>query len=86
MLKTVVFPQIAALLEEKEKSWFQQDLASPRTAKLTKAFLDKQGICLAPWLPRGADVSPLDSRKGREQHEKSNEGIGAGFGSSDPDF
>ena len=38
MLKTVVFPQIAALLGDGEKSWFQKDLASPRTAKLTKAF------------------------------------------------
>ena len=60
MLKTDVFLQIAAPLEEGEKFWFQQDLASPHTAKLTRAFLDQQGTCLAPWLPSGADARPLD--------------------------
>ena len=39
-LKTDVCPQIAALLEKGGKFWFQQDLASPRTAKLTKAFFE----------------------------------------------
>ena len=60
MLKTDVFPQIAAPLGKEENFWFPQDLASPRTGKLTKAFSDEQGVCLAPWFPRGADVSPLD--------------------------
>ena len=57
MLKTDVFSQIAALLQEGEKFWFQPDLTCPPTAELTGAFLDEQGICLAPWLPSGADVS-----------------------------
>ena len=57
MLKTNGFPHIAALLEEGEKFWFQPDLTCPPTAELTGAFLDEQGICLAPWLPSGADVS-----------------------------
>ena len=83
MLKTAVSPQVAALLEEGEKSWFQQDLASPRTAKLAKEFLYEQGVRLAPWLPSGADASLLDSRTGSEQHEKSNKGNGVGVGSSE---
>ena len=70
-------------MEEGEKFWLQQDLDSPRTAKLTEAFLDEQGICLAPWPPSGAGGSPLDSRKRRARYEKSKKGSGAGFGSSE---
>ena len=60
VLQTDVFPQVASLLEEGEKWRFQQDLASPRAAKVTKSFIADQGVELLPWLPCGADVSALD--------------------------
>ena len=66
---------------------------------MTKAFLDKQGICLAPWLPRGADVSPLDiyadpalkqrlRGKGMSSAEKVMEATARALAemSADPDF
>ena len=60
MLKTDVFPQAAALFPEDEVFYFQQDLASSHTAKATMAYLRNKGVRLAPWLPSGADLSPLD--------------------------
>ena len=41
--------------------WFQQDLDSPRAAKITKGLFDKEPRAkLLPWTPAGADFSPLD--------------------------
>ena len=59
MLTTDVFPQISTIVGE-GSFWWQQDLASPHTAKITTAYLAERSVMVAPWLPCGADVSPLD--------------------------
>ena len=60
MLKTDTLRQIATIVPPGGKFYFQQDLASPHTAKITKEFLAENDVALAPWLPSGADCSPLD--------------------------
>ena len=60
LLRTDVFPQIAAVMPEGKQWYFQQDLASPHTAAATKQFLAERNVALAPWMPSGADCSLLD--------------------------
>ena len=60
MLQSDVLPQIAVHVPEGEKFYFQQDLATAHTAIRTMDLLKEEGVSLAPWLPKGADVSPLD--------------------------
>ena len=60
MLESDVFPQIEGVLPEGERLWRQHDLASAHTALQTKQFLATKNITTLPWLPSGADLSPLD--------------------------
>ena len=60
MLESDVFPQIEGVLPEGERFWWQHDLASAHTALQTKQFLATKNITTLPWLPSGADLSPLD--------------------------
>ena len=61
MLEGDIFRQLGVFMGGKP-FWFQQDLASPHTAKLTKAVFDKEPRArLLPWLSSGADLSPLDA-------------------------
>ena len=43
-----------------EHCCFQHDLAGPHTAKTTQDLLEKEGAATAPWMPAGADLTPLD--------------------------
>ena len=60
MLQSDVLPQVAVHVPEGEKFFFQQDLAAAHTATRTMDLLAEEGVSLVPWLPKGADVSPLD--------------------------
>ena len=60
MLETDTFPQIEARAPSSGGFYWQQDLASSHTANATKNFLSERDIKCLPWLPSGADLSPLD--------------------------
>ena len=55
-----MLPQEAARAPEGKKFCFQQDLAAAHTAIRAMDLMKEGGVSLAPWLPKGADVSPLD--------------------------
>ena len=59
MLEGGILRQIEVIAQG-EKYWPQHDLASPRAAKTTKALLKKESANLIPWMPAGADLTPLD--------------------------
>ena len=60
MLESNVFPQIEGVLPEGERFWWQRHISSSHTALQTKQFLVTNNITTLPWLPSGADLSPLD--------------------------
>ena len=60
MLQSDTLRQIATCVPEGEQFYFQQDLASSHTAKQTMKMLEDEGVALAPWMPAGADLNPLD--------------------------
>ena len=48
------------MVPDGDKWYFRQDLATSHTAKQTRAMLASGGVTLVPWMPSGADLSPLD--------------------------
>ena len=70
MLKTDVMPQVATVAPGGERFGFQQDLAITHTAAPTMGYLQSTRVELPPWLPSGADPSPLDSYAGFRQGPK----------------
>ena len=60
MLRQDNFPQITSLMPAGKAWCFQQDLASPHTARGAMDFIAQRGVALLPWMPSGADCDPLD--------------------------
>ena len=61
MLETDTFPQIEARAPSSGGFYWQRDLASSHAANATKNVLSERDIKCLPWLPSGADLSPLDT-------------------------
>ena len=60
ILRTDVSTQIAALMPIGKQWYSKQDLASPRAAATTRQCPADHAVALVPWMPGGADCSPLD--------------------------
>ena len=59
VLESDVFPQIEGVLPEGAHFWWQHYLASSHTAQHAKQFFATKNLTTLPWIPSGADLSPL---------------------------
>ena len=64
LLQNRFLPEVRQLREAPYR--FQQDYSPVHTARRVRAMLDaEEDVELVPWMPRGADVSPIENMWGR---------------------
>ena len=60
-LPNYLIPSIHLLYPLNEPFVFQQDNASPHTARVTQSWLEDQGITILDWLPYSPDLNPIEN-------------------------